>query len=292
MTAAELLAAARARTAAVNPRINAVVRRLDAEADARAGAPETLRGPFAGVPFLIKDLAQDYAGLPTSSGSRSLASLPMPEHATVVERWLGAGLVIFGKTNTPEFGAKGITESELLGPARNPWNLAHTTGGSSGGAAAAVAAGIVPVAGASDGGGSIRIPAACCGLFGLKPGRGLVPTGPARGEGLQRLGDRRRDLAHRPRHRRDARRARRARARRRPTTSPTPPTPFADAVGQDPGRLRIGVCTASAIPPGPASRGAGRDDARPSPRSSSSATRWRSCRARRSTPPRSRRTSC
>ena len=111
--------------------------------------------------------------------------MPMPPSTRPSsQRWLDAGLVIFGKTNTPEFGAKGITESELLGPARNPWNLARTPGGSSGGAAAAVAAGIVPVAGASDGGGSIRIPAACCGLFGLKPGRGADPHRPARGEGL------------------------------------------------------------------------------------------------------------
>ncbi len=250
VTPAELLAAARARADAVNPRVNALVRRLDEQADARAAAPETLSGPFAGVPFVIKDLAQDYAGLPTSSGSRSLATLPMPEHATVVERWLGAGLVIFGKTNTPEFGATGITESELLGPARNPWNLAHTPGGSSGGAAAAVAAGIVPVAGASDGGGSIRIPAACCGLFGLKAGRGLIPTTPARGEGLNgsatdgvisrtvRDTAAMLDVLAGP-------------APESPFDTPTPATPFADAVGQDPGRLRIGVCTASAIPPGP-----------------------------------------
>jgi Asp-tRNA(Asn)/Glu-tRNA(Gln) amidotransferase A subunit family amidase len=249
-TAAELLAAARARLAAVNPRINAVVRRLDAEADERADAPETLRGPFAGVPFLIKDLAQDYAGHPTSSGSRSLATLPMCEHATVVERWLDAGLVIFGKTNTPEFGAKGITESELLGPARNPWNLSHTTGGSSGGAAAAVAAGIVPVAGASDGGGSIRIPAACCGLFGLKAGRGLIPTGPARGEGL--FGSATDGVISRTvRDTAAMLDVLAGPAPDSPYDSPTPPTPFADAVGQDPGRLRIGVCTASAIPPGP-----------------------------------------
>src|SRR5690606_135851 len=99
-------------------------------------------------------------------------------------RWLDAGLVIFGKTNTPEFGAKGVTESELFGPARNPHDPSRTPGGSSGGAAAAVGAGIVPVAGASDGGGSIRIPAACCGLFGIKAGRGLIPHGPATSEPL------------------------------------------------------------------------------------------------------------
>ncbi len=136
------------------------------------------------MPFLIKDLHQDYAGHPTSGGSRSLAKVVAGEHATVVQRWIDAGLVIFGKTNTPEFGAKGITEPELFGPARNPWDLGRTPGGSSGGAAAAVAAGIVPVAGASDGGGSIRIPAACCGLFGLKVGRGLIPAGPVTGEQL------------------------------------------------------------------------------------------------------------
>lgn len=249
-TAAELLVAARARASAVNPRINAIVRPLDAEADARVAAPEELSGPFAGVPFLIKDLAQDYAGQPTSSGSRSLARLPMPEHATVVERWLAAGLVIFGKTNTPEFGAKGVTESDLLGPARNPWNLAHTTGGSSGGSAAAVAAGIVPVAGASDGGGSIRIPAACCGLFGLKAGRGLIPSGPLRGEGLNgsatdgvisrtvRDSAAMLDVLAGP-------------APASPYDAPRPATPFADEVGRDPGRLRIGVTAASAIPPGP-----------------------------------------
>ena len=111
-------------------------------------------------------------------------STPAAEHATVVQRWIDAGLVIFGKTNTPEFGAKGITEPEVWGPAHNPWDLQRTPGGSSGGSAAAVAAGIVPCAGASDGGGSIRIPAACCGLVGLKPGRGLTPSGPATGESM------------------------------------------------------------------------------------------------------------
>ncbi|KGI70432.1 amidase family protein [Mycolicibacterium rufum] len=174
VSAAELLTLARDRSAAVNPRINAIVRDVP--------APEPADGPFTGVPFLIKDLGQDYAGAPTGAGSRALASRPAPEHATVVRRWLDAGLVIFGKTNTPEFGAKGVTEPAAHGPARNPWNLGHSPGGSSGGAAAAVAAGIVPCAGASDGGGSIRIPAGCCGLVGLKPGRGLIPSGPGAGE--------------------------------------------------------------------------------------------------------------
>lgn len=169
VSAAELLELARDRAAVVNPRINAIVR------DVPATPTSDLVGPFAGVPFLVKDLAQDYAGLPTSSGSRALASTPVAQHATIVQRWIDAGLVIFGKTNTPEFGAKGVTEPAVWGPARNPWDLGRTPGGSSGGTAAAVAAGIVPCAGANDGGGSIRIPAACCGLVGLKPGRGLTP---------------------------------------------------------------------------------------------------------------------
>ena len=179
VTPAELLEAARARADAVDPRLNAIVRRLDPPSSSSVDG-----GPFAGVPFLLKDLFHDIAGEVTGNGCKALAQVRAPETTTVVQRWLDAGLVVFGKTNTPEFGAKGITEPELYGPARNPWNTQHTPGGSSGGAAAAVAAGIVPAAAASDGGGSIRIPAACCGLFGLKAGRGLVPSGPAVGEGL------------------------------------------------------------------------------------------------------------
>jgi amidase len=181
VTAAELLALARERSAAVNPALNAIVAPLTEAADARASDP-TLSGPFAGVPFLIKDLHQEYKGYVTSEGSRSLAGVVADRHALVTQRFLDAGLVIFGKTNTPEFGAKGVTESEHLGAARNPWNTGHTPGGSSGGSGAAVAAGIVPAAGANDGGGSIRIPAACNGLVGLKPTRGLAPYGPQSGE--------------------------------------------------------------------------------------------------------------
>src|SRR4051812_18617746 len=151
-TAAELLDAARDRADAVGPSINAICRRVDAEAHARVAEP--LAGPFAGVPFLLKDLGHDYAGVPTSYGCRALADRPAERNATVVDRWLGAGLVVFGKTNTPEFGAKGVTEPDLFGPTRNPWDLDRTPGGSSGGAAAAVAAGIIPGAAASDGGGS------------------------------------------------------------------------------------------------------------------------------------------
>ncbi len=174
--AAELLLLAKARADRVNPKINAICARLDQRAEQRLSGD--LTGPFAGVPFLLKDLHQDLAGTTTTDGCRALAQRRVFDTSTVVQRWLDAGLVIFGKTNTPEFGAKGITEPDLFGPTRNPWDLDRTPGGSSGGAAAAVAAGIVPVAGASDGGGSIRIPAGCTGLVGLKAGRGLIPSGP------------------------------------------------------------------------------------------------------------------
>lgn len=184
-TPAELLAAARARAAAVDPQINAICARLDDHADERAAGE--LSGPFAGVPFLLKDLHQHLAGQPASDGSRALAGQTSDHTSTVVQRWLDAGLVIFGKTSTPEFGSKGVTEPALFGPTRNPWDLDRTPGGSSGGSAAAVAAGIVPVAAASDGGGSIRIPAACTGLVGLKAGRGLVPFGPHESEPLNGL---------------------------------------------------------------------------------------------------------
>jgi Asp-tRNA(Asn)/Glu-tRNA(Gln) amidotransferase A subunit family amidase len=138
--------------------------------------------PFDGVPFLVKDLHQDIRGVPTSSGSRALKDVAATETATVVDRFVEAGLVVFGRTSSPEFGAKGVTEPHAFGATRNPWDLDHTPGGSSGGSAAAVAAGVVPAAAASDGGGSIRIPASACGLFGLKSSRGLVPHGPAHGE--------------------------------------------------------------------------------------------------------------
>ncbi|MCX2181946.1 amidase [Streptomyces sp. SKN60] len=181
----ELLDVAVERAEAVNGRLNAIVTPMYDLARERVTGE--LAGPLAGVPFLIKDLFQDYAGLPTGSGSRAARRSVPSRHSEVVRRWLDAGLVVLGKTNTPEFGCKSITEPEVNGPTRNPWNLDHTPGGSSGGSAAAVAAGIVPVAGANDGGGSIRIPAACCGLFGLKPGRGVLPAGPSHAEHQQGL---------------------------------------------------------------------------------------------------------
>ncbi len=145
---------------------------------ARTGAG----GPLAGVPVSIKDLVS-LAGHPTTFGSRALAGLELPYDSYVVARLREAGCPILGKTNTSEFGTRPVTEYGLFGPARNPWNREHTTGGSSGGAAGAVAAGLCAFAQGSDGGGSVRIPAACCGVVGLKPTRGVISSGPLFGEG-------------------------------------------------------------------------------------------------------------
>jgi amidase len=179
-----VLEAAIAREAAVNPRLGAVV--ISMHEVGRARAKERIDGPLAGVPFLLKDLFQDYAGVLASSGCNAYrrAGYEPAQHSEIVRRWLAAGLVIFGRTNTPEFGSKGITEPDAWGATRNPWNLERTPGGSSGGSAAAVAAGIVPAAGANDGAGSIRIPAASTGLFGFKPGRGRTPSGPGIAEAI------------------------------------------------------------------------------------------------------------
>lgn len=177
VTPVELLEAAIERMTARNPKINAVIRPMLDQGRKTASGPIP-DGPFFGVPFLLKDMLAHYAGVPTTSGCRALKNYTPDHDSELVARFKKAGLVIFGKTNVPEFGLKGCSEPELFGPCRNPWNPAHTPGGSSGGSAAAVAAGIVPMASAGDGGGSIRIPAAFCGLFGLKPSRGRNPSGP------------------------------------------------------------------------------------------------------------------
>lgn len=177
---AELLEEAIQRAETHNPELNAIITPMFEEA--RKTAQSHLTGPFAGVPFLLKDLHQAYAGVPMSNGSAAYRDYIPTQDDELVRRYKKAGLVIFGKTNTPEFGLMGVTEPEAFGPTRNPWNPARSPGGSSGGSAAAVAVGIVPMASASDGGGSIRIPAAACGLFGLKPTRGRVPVGPGRAE--------------------------------------------------------------------------------------------------------------
>ena len=182
VTPMELLECAIERVDRHNPVLNAVVLPMYEEARSRieAGLPD---GPLRGVPLLLKDLGLLYTGFATSFGSRLFADFMAEHDSTLVERYRKAGLVVMGKTNTPEFGLTITTESALYGACRNPWDKTRSTGGSSGGAAAAVASGMVPVAHASDGGGSIRIPASCCGLFGLKPTRGRIPAGPPQGEG-------------------------------------------------------------------------------------------------------------
>jgi len=177
VTPAELLEEAIARAERVNPELNAIVLPMYdlARRNVARGLPD---GPLRGVPFLLKDLAAQYAGVPLKHGSRMYAGNVPAQHSTLVERYERAGLVVFGKTNTSELGILPTCETRLYGPCHNPWRLGTTTGGSSGGAAAAVAARVVPAAHGGDAGGSIRIPASCCGIFGLKPTRGRNPHGP------------------------------------------------------------------------------------------------------------------
>jgi amidase len=178
--ASALLLLAREQLARVQPRINALLRPLPELAQAqlqRAG-----HGVLHGVPYLVKDSVLDVAGVSTSYGSRSMQGVVPVVHAAALNRLLDAGLVVFGKTNLPEFGLKGVSDSRAFGAVCNPWNITRNAGGSSGGSAAAVAAGVVPMAGGNDGGGSLRIPAACCGLFALKPSRGRISNGPGLGE--------------------------------------------------------------------------------------------------------------
>ncbi len=237
LTAAELCAAAIARAEAVNPRLNAIILNLfdPARQRAAAGLPA---GSFGSVPFLLKDFGAAYAGAPHTGGSRALRHYVPEEDAELVRRWQAAGLNILGKTNVPEFALMGVTEPALYGPARNPWQLGHTPGGSSGGAAAAVAAGIVPLAGAGDGGGSIRIPAACCGLFGLKPSRGRVPTGPEQGEKWQGAAVEH-VLTRSVRDSAAALDAAQGPDAGAPYFLPPPTRPYLEEVGREPGRLRI-----------------------------------------------------
>ncbi len=236
-TAGELLDAANARLARWNPLINAVVIPLEERAreQIRRGVPQ---GPFVGVPFLIKDLDGFLAGAEFTASSRSLAGFVPERDSELFRRYEQAGLLIFGKTNTPEFGLLGTTESRFRGPARNPWQTSHTPGGSSGGSAAAVAARIAPMAHAGDGGGSIRIPASACGLFGLKPSRGRTPMGPDESEQWSGLVQRHavtvsvRDSARLL----DATLGRDIGA---PYMAPPPERPYAEEVKRNPGVLRI-----------------------------------------------------
>ena len=232
----ELLDEAIARTAKVDPEINAVVvKHYDyAERQIERGLPD---GPFTGVPFLLKDL-ELLEGTRTTSGASVYKDNVADHTGTLALRFLKTGVTIFGKSSSPEFGLMPTTEPRLFGPTRNPWNLAHSSGGSSGGAAAAVAARIVPVAHASDGGGSIRIPASASGVFGLKPTRARNPIGPDRGEGWAgfscghvvsmsvRDSAAILDAIH-------------GAEPSSPYVAPPPKRPFAEEVGRDPGRLRI-----------------------------------------------------
>ena len=181
VTPGELLEEAISRADELDPRLNAIVTRLDERARERLRA-EPPAGPFAGVPFLLKDVSHALAGAPLKMGSSVLETYCPNYESTIVTRFHRAGLVTFGKTNVPELGLMGVTEPDAYGPTHNPWDVTRSPGGSSGGSAAAVAAGIVPMTSASDGGGSIRIPAAWCGLVGLRPSRGRVPQGPIEAE--------------------------------------------------------------------------------------------------------------
>lgn len=186
ITPRELLESAIERLEAANAKINCIAAKLydHGRKQIAEGLP---KGMFAGVPFLLKDLSVNLAGAVTGSGSTFFQDDMAKVDSTLVARYKKAGLVICGKTTTPELGLTGTTESVPNGQTKNPWNLERTVGGSSGGAASAVAASIVPMANASDGAGSIRTPASCCGVFGLKPTRARVPTGPARMEGWNGL---------------------------------------------------------------------------------------------------------
>lgn len=237
----ELVEAAIERVEKLNPDLNLVITTLFDEAKT-AAAGKIPDGPFAGVPFLMKDIGAFLAGAPMSMGTALLKDF-VPDHdSELTKRFKRAGLIIIGKTNTPEFGLMPTTEPRLFGPSRNPWDVDKTTGGSSGASAAAVASRIVPMAHANDGGGSIRIPASCCGVFGLKPTRARNPLGPDFGDIMSGLvcehavcrsvqdsaalldatsgpdiGD--------------------------PYLAPAPARPFIEEVGADPGRLKIAFTT-------------------------------------------------
>lgn len=232
----ELVEAAINAIEALNPRLNAVILKLYEQA--RAAAERPVSGVFGGVPFVFKDLDGSFAGVPYTMGSRFLR-YHIPKHnAEVIERMLRTGIIPIGKTNCPELGIVGVTEPELHGPTRNPWNTEHTPGGSSGGTASAVAARIVPMGHGGDGGGSIRIPASHCGLFGLKPTRARNPLGPDYGEawgGYVQPGVLTRsvrdcaamlDATHGP-------------EQGAPYYAPPPERPFIEEVGAKPGKLKI-----------------------------------------------------
>ncbi|MEW6555047.1 MAG: amidase [Actinomycetota bacterium] len=233
----ELVDGAIARIESLNPQLNAVITPMY-ELAREAASRDIPPGPFAGVPFLLKDLMASCSGVRMCWGSAFARDLVPGFDSELVVRQKKAGLIILGKTNSPEFGILPTTEPHLFGPSRNPWNTGVTTGGSSGGSAAAVASGMVPMAHANDGGGSIRIPASCCGIFGLKPTRARNPMGPALGDALNGL-----IVEHAvTRSVRDSAALLDATSGPDlgdPYWAPPPARPFLAEVGADPGRLRI-----------------------------------------------------
>jgi amidase len=216
---------------------------LDASAELRGGGS----GPLAGVPFLLKDLGASLAGAPEAMGSRALRTHVATESAWIVDRYLAAGLVVFGKTNTPEWGNHCTTEPSLFGPTVNPWSPSVTPGGSSGGSAAAVAARVVPAASGGDGTGSIRVPASCCGLVGLKPRRGRTSFAPGAGHGLEGLVNEH-ALTRTVRDSAALLDAVAGSAPGDPYTAPAPNVPFLQAITQRPTAARVLIATASPFP--------------------------------------------
>jgi amidase len=241
VSSAELVDAAIARIEATDPELNFLVTACFEQARTAA----RVDGPFAGVPMLVKDLTET-AGVRTTFSSQAFADYVPANDAAVVRRMKAAGFVVLGKSNTPEFGITCVTESELNGACRNPWDTARTPGGSSGGAAAAVAAGVLPLAHGSDGGGSIRIPAACCGLFGIKPSRGRVSPAPYTSGSLELSQSGPISVTVR-----DAAAFLDVLAGYEPGDAhwaPPPERAFLDEVGAAPGRLRIAFTAEPAIP--------------------------------------------
>lgn len=245
VTPIELCEEAIKRIEAVNSRLNAVIHPMY-DAARRATGPHLPEGPFTGVPFLLKDLLAAYAGEPLTSSCNAYRQYVPDFDSELVTRFKQAGVIVLGKTNTPEFGLMGVTEPDLHGPTRNPWDTDRTPGGSSGGSGAAVAAGIVPMASGGDGGGSIRIPSAWCGLFGLKPSRGRVPTGPQHGEIWQGAAQEH-VLARSVRDSAAMLDAVRGPGRGAPYIIPEPRTPYLEAIESRMEALKIGFCTRSPI---------------------------------------------
>jgi Asp-tRNA(Asn)/Glu-tRNA(Gln) amidotransferase A subunit family amidase len=237
VTASELVEAALARADAVEPKINAIVARRDDVARTQAAAP-LAEGPFAGVPFVFKDLFSWQAGWPAEAGSKLWKGFVAPVDFTYTARALAGGVVPVARTTTSEYGLAIATESAASGPTRNPWALDRSAGGSSGGTAAAVAAGIVPMGHGSDGGGSIRIPAANCALFGLKPSRGRTPFGPFVGEAWAGLATNH-VLSRSVRDSAAMLDLTQGAETGEPYTCPPPVRPYLDEVASDPGSLRI-----------------------------------------------------